>query len=420
MKQSPVIVAGMGPLGVAIAEALATHGLPVTVLCECNEIAMSGARLEQAGVVVVEGAAPWVFQLEQFDLPNARGLVLCADDDNVNLDAAIAARAMAPALPLMARLSDTMLQTFVAETVANVEVFSLASIAAPATASLALHRMNPPVDGIVAVVAMIRQLLRGVTPRPSALFWSVFAAFVAMLIPTSWFFARSLHLTFFDATYFVWTTALAVGYGDIALRDASTLAKAVGMTVMLLGAGFTAAMVGLMADWLLTRRLGSLFVRVSVRMTNHIVVVGAGSFGARVAELLHGRGNNVVVIEAAADAPNVQRLRALHIPVVIGDATLDDTLDLASAWSASILLAMTNHDAVNLHLGLRMQKEMQKVPVIARLRSRQVTRHVDEHCDFSAISPLLTATEHVVERVLQLVEPNATAPAGDDRQETAP
>jgi len=368
----------------------------------------------------VSSMPPWSFALKQFDLPQAAGFVLCADDDDANVDAALAARSLAPKLPIMVRISDPTLQTFVSTTMDHIDVFSLASIAAPATMSLALHRSAEQEGGLRAVAAMMRQLLRGVMPRPSALFWSVFAAFVAMLVPTSLFFSRSLGLSFFDATYFVWTTVLSVGYGDIALRDASDLAKGVGMAVMLLGAAFTAALVGLMADWLLTRRLGSLLVRVSVRMTNHVVVCGAGSFGVRVAELLHARGRRVVVIEASPDAPYVQRLRSVNIPVVIGDATLDDTLDLASAWSSAIVLAMTNHDAVNLQLGLRMQKQSHPVPVIARLRSRELTRHVDNHCNFTAISPLLTATEHVVARVLEFVDPEMTAKVNVEEGHPAP
>ncbi|MCO4760673.1 MAG: NAD-binding protein [Myxococcales bacterium] len=406
MSPASIVVAGIEPLGALVAEQLAARGQRVVVLANDREREIHGPRLEEAGVRVLSGAAPWIFDLKQLDLVSAAGLVLCADDDSGNVDTALAARHLAAGLRIFVRISDPSLHVFMEGSVDGVEVFDLAGIAAPATVSLALHRQNERVGGLLAWAATARQMVRGVMPKPSALFWSVFTAFLAMLLPTSLFFSHSLDLSFFDAMYFVWTTVLSVGYGDIALKDATDLAKGVGMAVMLLGAAFTAALVGLMADWLLTRRLGSLFVRVSVRMTNHVVVCGAGSFGVRVAELLRERGHRVVVIERTADGKNVQRLRSLSIPVVIGDATLDDTLDLASAWSASIVLAMTNQDAVNLHLGLRMQRESVPVPVIARLRSRQLTDHVDEHCGFTAISPLLTATEHVTDRVIEWMAPH--------------
>ncbi len=400
MSSPAVVVAGLDPLGVLVAEELARAGLRITALADDAERRRYGERLAAVDVHVVPAMAPWSDDLTRVAVEASNLLVLCADDDGANVDAALAARARAPGLPVLVRIADPALERFVRDSMSGVEVFSMASVAAPTVANLAVERLaTRPRGGWPHVIVASRQMLRGVMPRPSALFWSVFVAFLAMLLPASYFFSESLGLSYFDAVYFVWTTVLSVGYGDISLKESTPLAKAVGMAVMLFGAAFTAAMVGLMADWLLTRRLGSLFVRVAVRMSDHVVVCGAGSFGVQIAELLRARGLRVVVIEAAPDAPSVQRLRAQGIPVVIGDATLDDTLDLASAYSAGVVLAMTNHDAVNLHLGLRLQEESPPVPVVARVRSRLIARHVDEHCGFAAISPLLSATAHVVRRV---------------------
>jgi Trk K+ transport system NAD-binding subunit len=173
------------------------------------------------------------------------------------------------------------------------------------------------------------------------------------------------------------------------------MAKVVGMGVMLLGAGFTAALVSLMADWLIARRLGSLFARVAVQMSNHAVIVGAGNVGARVAELLVERGHRVVVIERDAENPNIARLRAHHIPVVLGDASVREVLDQASSFDAGVVMALTERDAVNLHIGLTMDEADDDVPVVVRLLSPELTAHVQRTSHMHAISPVAAAADAV-------------------------
>ncbi|MCB9740539.1 MAG: NAD-binding protein [Deltaproteobacteria bacterium] len=391
----------MEPLGLEVLRRLRAEGLPAGALLTHEEARDLRPVLDELGVVHEVGAPPWAWELEHMQLRNVGVLVFAGGDESVNVDAALVARHQVPDLPVLVRLDDPALRRFVQGSVPGVEVFSTATAAAPVAVERAMALLQQP-RGAVGAHRQLAGLLLGVMPRPSALFWSVFVAFVAILLPTAWYFSRELHLSFLDAVYFVWVTVLSVGYGDINLRHASDEAKIVGMVVMLLGSGFMAAMIGLLADWLLTRRLGSLFSRVSVHMAGHVVVVGAGTVGAQVAELLRRSGLRVVVIEADADAHNVALLRSQRIPVVLGDATIDDTLDLASVWSAGAVLALTDQDSVNLHLGLRLSEQDAQVPVVARITSQEIARHVEQHCPFGSFSPMATTAAAVHRRTVEL------------------
>ena len=67
-----------------------------------------------------------------------------------------------------------------------------------------------------------------------------------------------------DALYFVWTTVMTVGYGDIALKDASDGVKLYGMALMLAGAAFIAILFALLL-WTGAYRQASLAARQNAR-----------------------------------------------------------------------------------------------------------------------------------------------------------
>lgn len=398
---SPVAVVGLDALGRELLERLRDGGLPAEALVTHAEAIRLGPWLDERGTTQVVGGPPWTYELSHMRLEAMGVLVLAGSDESVNVDAALASRRMVPDLPVLVRLDDPALCAFIERSVQGVEVFSTVTSAAPAAVALAeqLLAENPGRSG---VMRLLLHIARDVVSKPSDFFLAALTALMLIVLPTAWYFSAVLDLSFFDAVYFVWVTILGVGYGDIHLRDASSAAKLVGMVVMLLGAAFSATMVGLIADALLTRRLGTLLLRVSVRMNNHVVVVGAGAVGAVAAELLHKKGRRVVVIEANPDLHNVAVLRSAGVPVIIGDATVDETLTNASAFNAGVVLALSNRDAVNLHVGLRLTSGEEAVPTVARIGSPEIARHVEASCRFIAISPTSTTVDRLLERVVAL------------------
>jgi Trk K+ transport system NAD-binding subunit len=85
----------------------------------------------------------------------------------------------------------------------------------------------------------------------------------------------------------------------------------------------------------------------------HVIVVGGGDVGTRVAGGLHDLGFDVVLIDQSAAARGVAFARQLGLPVVIGDAPSERTLRRAGLDSALALVSATSSDIVNLETAMQ-------------------------------------------------------------------
>ena len=186
----------------------------------------------------------------------------------------------------------------------------------------------------------------------------------ALVLVFTLFFASALDLSYIDALYFVSTTVTTVGYGDIALRDASTPVKLIGIVLMFAGAAFIALLFGLFTDWVVSRRLDIVAGRVRVRGSGHIVIAGGGNIGVRVADRLRGQDHRVVIIERNADNKNIEPLRANGHHVILADAARDATLSLAKVEDSAAMLCLTDSDAVNFQIALLVRARSADVPII--------------------------------------------------------
>jgi hypothetical protein len=107
------------------------------------------------------------------------------------------------------------------------------------------------------------------------------------------------------------------------------------------------------AGWAGLTALGSLFrdrvqqMRIPM-LRNHVVICGLGGYVGNVfVRHLRDEGVDVVAIELDANNPNIELCRSLGVPVIIGDAQRQRTLQAAGAHQASRVLAITPDDAVN-------------------------------------------------------------------------
>jgi voltage-gated potassium channel Kch len=220
-----------------------------------------------------------------------------------------------------------------------------------------------------------------------------------LVFPSALVFSRALSLRYIDALYFVWTTVMTVGYGDIALKDAPDAIKVFGMLLMLAGASFIAVLFALLSDWVLGRRLDLLRGRTRVRGEGHVLIAGAGNLGLRVAELLAEGGPRLLILERNADNRNVASLKAMGRQVIIADATNPELLELAGLRSAALVVAVTDADAVNLQIALHAREHA--VPVIMRVVSPELSAHVTQRGEWVAFSPVLAAAEAFAQAALE-------------------
>jgi voltage-gated potassium channel Kch len=222
---------------------------------------------------------------------------------------------------------------------------------------------------------------------------TVALATVLLVTGATAYFGHALGLDWLDSLYFVWTTVLTVGYGDITPRHASAGAKLAAMALMLAGAALVAVFYALLAGFVVSRRLAVVRGHVPVFGRGHLIVAGAGHVGVRVAERLLDAGHRAVVIERDQDSPHIQQLRARGCHVIVADASAAETLDLAAVDRASAVLALTDSDATNLRVVLASRARRPDLPVIARLASSDLSAHVSRRQDAIALSSVDLASE---------------------------
>jgi len=376
---------------------------PVVLISGSGRLAAAiERRLGQAGVRSerLPGSTPF-HSISPAHLDSASVMVLAADDDAGNVDLALTVRRTRSDLPLVVRLFDQALVTYLRGTLDRVAILSMSAMAAPVFADAAIRAMSGRA-GAPKVQARISRNLRLARAwlRPDRVLVGALLSFAVLVGLSSLFFSKALELPAIDALYFVWTTVMTVGYGDITLKDTSPPVKVAGMALMFAGAAFLAVLFALFTEWVITRRLNVLRGRVRVRGHGHVVVAGGGNVGLRVAALLREKAYRVVVIERDGDSRHAGALRAAGHHVIVADATSDGVFDLAALESASAVLALTNSDAINLHIALLVRANHPDIPVVMRVVSSELSAHVSERQDAIAISPLAVAVDEFVKATL--------------------
>lgn len=179
-------------------------------------------------------------------------------------------------------------------------------------------------------------------------------------------FQQGMGLTPIDALYYVVTTVTTTGYGDITPKDSHLWVKLYACFLMILGSATVAVLYSIVTDFIVRKRLEQLVGGNQVPEQDHVVVVGVGDVGFRVANELDRMGAKVVVIDGNAGATNLATLRS-RMPIVIGDARDAETLYRAGIDRALAIVATTGDDAVNLSIGLAAEAASPSVRSVLRL-----------------------------------------------------
>lgn len=92
------------------------------------------------------------------------------------------------------------------------------------------------------------------------------------------------------------------------------------------------------------------------RMKNHAVVCGLGRRGMAVVEMLNKEGIHVVAVDKDPEPDILERLERLGIPLIIGDATLERTLNEARLIFAGSIFTLCPEDTVNCTIAMEANK----------------------------------------------------------------
>jgi Trk K+ transport system NAD-binding subunit len=155
--EAPIVLCGLGRLGIRILRYLQAANVPVVVIdnrCSPEDGRLKGARL-------VCGDCRQRAVLESAGVANARGILVLTSDDLVNISTALMVRALNPGVRIVLRLFNQSLLDRLGSVLSNVEALSTSQLTAPVLAmtaiagqGLAAFAMEGNADGDRRIVAL--------------------------------------------------------------------------------------------------------------------------------------------------------------------------------------------------------------------------------------------------------------------------
>jgi Trk K+ transport system NAD-binding subunit len=238
-------------------------------------------------------------------------------------------------------------------------------------------------------VSLARATDRGIAIALGALLTVLVTA--TLVLRFTYHYAGPGHrISLLDAVYFTVETVTTVGYGDYSFRGEPAWLVVFAVVLMMAGALFVAVFFALVTNMLVSRRIEeSLGLQKITALRGHVLVIGLGTVGLRVARQLHDAGRDVVVIEKSEHNRHLGQLRALGIPVMLADATLPEVLASARLAAASAVAVLTSDDLANLETGLAVRDQLgprwSATPVALRIFDPQLAHSVKETFGFRSV-----------------------------------
>ena len=125
---------------------------------------------------------------------------------------------------------------------------------------------------------------------------------------------------------------------------------------------------------------------VASTMNKHIVLIGLGHLGFRVAQRLHEMGESVVVVEINLGTHTTVAAREMGIPVIHGDARHPATLEAANIKDARTIILASQNDAMNLQIALKARSLNPDIQVVIRIFDEDFAHSLQDQFGFTALS----------------------------------
>jgi Trk K+ transport system NAD-binding subunit len=125
---------------------------------------------------------------------------------------------------------------------------------------------------------------------------------------------------------------------------------------------------------------------VASTLHNHIILIGLGHLGYRVALKLHEMGETLAVVEFSTDADTIAIVKSWGIPVVHEDATRPSTLEAVNIKTARAIIMASQNDAMNLQIALKARSLNPNIQVVIRIFDDDFAHALQEQFGFIALS----------------------------------
>ncbi|MGH3863855.1 NAD-binding protein [Actinokineospora sp.] len=191
-------------------------------------------------------------------------------------------------------------------------------------------------------------------------------------------------------------TRITAGVGPTHDGHAPAWYPVVSSAGMVLTIGFTALFTaGLVHRSLSTRSVGMVGPR-TMPTSDHVVVVGLGQVGLRLAMALRGLSIPVLVVERDPAAANLRLAKAAGIPVLIAHAQDRAVLDRLRLGRARALAAMSAHDLDNVEVAIAALATAPDLRVVLRAGDDDVIAETRSLFPIGDICDVSSLTTHAV------------------------
>ncbi|BCJ53715.1 potassium transporter TrkA [Actinoplanes sp. NBRC 14428] len=173
------------------------------------------------------------------------------------------------------------------------------------------------------------------------------------------------------------TLLTAVGSSDVE-ENRNAVAQAAQLVLTIAGLALLPLITAAVVEGMVNARLALARGAVPNDRADHIVVVGLGSVGTRVLRQLVDLGLEVVAIDRRADARGAKVAEQLGVPLIVGDASLEETLRAASVATSKALVVVSTDDVTNLQAALNARAARPGLRVVLRLFDDDFARRVED------------------------------------------
>jgi Trk K+ transport system NAD-binding subunit len=127
-------------------------------------------------------------------------------------------------------------------------------------------------------------------------------------------------------------------------------------------------------------------IAVASTYNKHVILVGLGHLGFRVAQEIYNMAQDVVLIEANPKADLITSAKAMGIPVIQDDASHPETLESAGVKRARSIILCTQNDSLNLKIALNAKRINPDIHVVLRIFDDDFAHALQDQFGYTAFS----------------------------------
>lgn len=181
----------------------------------------------------------------------------------------------------------------------------------------------------------------------------------------------------------VYVTLLTTIGGADPEPDAGGLEKVLQVALTVAGLALIPLITAAVVEAVVRARLAIAAGRRLEPRQDHVVVVGLGNVGTRVIRQLHDLDLDVVAIDKAENPRGAVVAEQLKIPLIVGDASQEDTLREASVKDCRALLVLSTDDVTNLQTALIGRQLNPNLRVVLRLFEGDLAERIQRTFDLA-------------------------------------